>query len=249
MDKTTVITIAIIAVVLIVVIIIVSKIIMGIRNFLRTARSITHDIKEIADTAQAVGQMVKEAENAPDIVQPKTVGGATKLYEPRIMADFPSFHNPDAQSDIESVLRDYIMILHGNKISFTPDSVNDIVANSVHTLQKGSVSNIVFHNTAIYDYRKTMDFATVTYRTAFGYKLDGAQKEVRYEVAYTLSLREKGIATKNIICENCGASIDNFYNNTNKTIAKSNGVCPYCGTKIIRDTIMSWRVSNIKEIP
>jgi DNA-directed RNA polymerase subunit RPC12/RpoP len=236
-------------IILIIVIAVVCFIVMIFKKISRTVRTISDTVNTVSHTAKTIKEIANMADDIPTVPQQKTVGGATNVMLPRITADFPQFHNPDAQSDVEAVVRDYLMIIHGNKSDFNDNTVNKMAMGSIPKAQSGKVSNVIFHKTAIYNYQKTLDYATITYRTSVGYKLNDQQIETRFEIAYTLRLKEDGIATKNIICNNCGATLDNFYNDLSYTTTKNDGVCPYCGTKIIRDTIMSWLVSGIKEMP
>ena len=238
-------------IVLVIIFAIVVAVAMIIKKISRTVNHVSRSIREISSTVNTVKSLGQMANNIDTTPQQKTVGGATSVILPKIVADFPHFHNPDAQSDVEVVIKDYLMIIHGEKEDFAENTVNKNAIGTIPKSEKGKISNINFHKTTIYNYQKTLDYATISYRVSVGYKLNSKQIETRFEVYYTLQIKEDGIATKNIICNNCGATLDNFYNNSTSayTETKNDGICPYCGSKIIRDTIMSWLVTGIKEIP
>lgn len=238
------------------IIVAIATVVSIIRNLLRKARSVVSDVSQIARAVNNVADMFDndgKGNNVEITPEPKTIGGATDMFLGKILKDFPEFHNSDAENDIKAVISDYIQISHGQKSTFASNSVNELVARSVPNREHGNISNLRIHKIAIYNYQKTLDYATVTYRCAVGYKLNSRQIETRFEVSYTFQIKEQGIATKNVICNTCGAPLDNFYNkHTNPDIhtkTKADGVCPYCGTKIIRDTIMNWLVSGINEMP
>lgn len=231
----------IVAIILLVVVVIIIN---TVKKFTRKIHRTISDVASITNTISKIGSTIpkNQIDNVPEV---KTVGGATNILLPQIHNDFPDFHNVDAENDIKSVIKDYISIIHGNKQKFITNTVSTNVSKMVSTKNHGAVSNIVFHRIAIYNYQKTLDYATVTYRCSVGYKLNSKQIETRYEVQYTLQLKDQGVTTQMLKCLNCNAPLDDFDNPKNKY----NGVCPYCNTKIIRDTIMSWLVSDIKEIP
>ena len=102
---------------------------------------------------------------------------------------------------------------------------------------KRNVSNITFNNVVIQNYVKTNEYATITYGVSIGYTLGNNEKmQERYKVEYTLKLRDDNMEKDILICENCGATLE------------STGIesCPYCGTRIIRDTKMSWKFTSIQ---
>ena len=238
-------------VILIFIVVIIATVVRVILKFLRKTRAIVSEVSEIAKAVNTVGDMLTDSEtkNLNTAPQQKTVGGATDMFLKTIQKDFPSFHNPDAEADIKSVIKDYLMIIHGQKNEFEANSVNKNTMKNFIKKERGSVSDVKFHRIAIYNYKKDLDYATAIYRCSVGYRLDNRQIETRYEVKYTFQIKDDGIATKEIICKNCLAPIDNVYNEGAIAKAKANGVCPYCGTKIIRDTIMEWKVSDLKEMP
>jgi DNA-directed RNA polymerase subunit RPC12/RpoP len=215
---------------------IIKKVVRGIRSAKRNIEVIGNTISTIGNIAQKVHADMENAEITPE---EKTIGGATKIYLPMILKDFPDFHNPDAESDIKSVLKDYINCVHSGKQIFDNNAINKNVLKRIIPKERGSVSNINFHRVEIYNYQKSIDYATITYRASFGYRLNNKQVETRYEIYYTLQLSDQGIASKALKCKNCNAPLNMTTNTT---------VCPYCEAKIIRDTIMNWVVSDIKEL-
>ena len=169
--------------------------------------------------------------------EPRSVSGATSLYLPKIEEDFADFHYPEAVAAVKAFICEYLSVKYeGGR--FSVSNVDPGVAATVDKLpEKHSVTDEAVHRTAICGYTKTEEYATITFRAAAGYKLDGRQTEDRYDIEYTLKLREEGIEQKSLICPRCGGAFT----------STSEKVCPYCGSGIIRDTVMSWRFTSIRE--
>ena len=124
-------------------------------------------------------------------------------------------------------------------VSFRNDAVNENVLSRIIPKQNGSVTDIMFHQIGIQNYQKSINYATIIYRLSFGYRLDGVLIETRYEVHYTLQLRNYDTSVEVLRCKNCNAPID---------ISGAIATCKYCESKIVRDTIMTWVVSDIREL-
>lgn len=233
----------------IIIVVIVFAVVLVILNFIKKiTKNIKHTVGNITKITNTFSNMDISSTSSHLPPQEKTVGGATNLFLPKIISDFPTFHNPDAENDIKSVTKNYLEIIHGQKNSFQTNTVNKNTMSNVIKKENGTISNVNIHRISIYNYQKTLDYATITYRLSVGYQLNNKQIETRYEIQYTLQIKEQGVVSKALLCDNCGASLEDF-----STYSKENpltkGICPYCNTKIIRDTIMSWMVSDIKEIP
>lgn len=193
-------------------------------------------------TALAAGSAIKKAREENPTLQPKPqkkiISGATQMYIPRILNDFPDFHNPHAESDIKSVLREYIYSIHNGKTSLNCEGIDTTVFDRIIPKDDGNVTDIIFHQIEIHNYQKSNNYATIFYQIAFGYLLNGIQKEVLYEVHYTLQVQGYD-ATEMMKCTNCGAPIE-----TNSMVTR----CKYCDAQIGKDTISSWIVSDIREL-
>lgn len=212
-----------------------------IRRKINQAR---YTISQVHDIANTINNIIDISQNAEETVpQPKSISGATNLFLPKIKNDFPDFHNPDAESDICSVLSKHLQIIHSNgDIKYDENTVNEILNKNIIKKELGTISDIKYHKISIYNYTKTLDFATIYYKCAVGYRLNNKPIETRYEIQYTLQLQESGVATQNVRCKHCGAPLENF------TSSIKEGFCPYCSTKFIRDTILSWKITSIKEL-
>lgn len=206
-----------------------NKIMKSIRRVTRSVKSTIRDVSNIATTVRQVATAVEEV---PEI---KSVGGATNVFLPAIQRDFPDFHNSSAESDIRTFVSEYINIAYGKLKDFRMSSISSVVELKPNKVKEGAVTNITFNKIAIYDYKKTKEYATIKYRVSVGFDVDGKRTETRYEVSYTYQLEVDSIATAQVKCTICGAPIEDL----------STGKCPYCGAAFIKDTIMSWDVTSI----
>lgn len=179
---------------------------------------------------------IQEAQNEGP--QVKSIGGSTKMYLDRIHKDFPDFHSPDAENAVKTFVNEYINIKYGTQKDFVKSKIDGNVLIDTSKESSASISNIIINAIAIYDYTKTRDYATVTYKVSVGYDKNGSRVETRYEVNYTLQLYKDDIAMASMVCPNCGGTYD----------STADAVCPYCDAPIIKDTVMTWVVTAIKEI-
>lgn len=210
-------------------------IIIVIKNIKRKIRCLKSKIISPVTLVHTAKQMCDKIENnQPEI---KSIGGATSTLLPQIEKDFPDFHNPDAQEVIKTFLIEYINIKYGVQQGFIKSKVDKHIDYNIHKTKIANVSNITFNRISIYNYKKTNDYATITYKASLGYDCDGDRIESRYELDYTLQLKDDEINMKALICDNCGGSLSTL-----------DTICPYCDVKIIKDTIMNWIVMRINEI-
>lgn len=216
------------------IILIVIAIIGRIKRKIRSAASSLFGGFKLSDLAYAINK-AKEAEFKPE---PITVFGATSIYLPLIEKDFPDYHNSDAVAAVKKLIFEYLSIKYEGKERFTDSKTEPGLERMVDVIcSDGKVTGEKVHAAAISKYDKTKEYATVTYQASVGYSVNGKPAEERYAVEYTLKLRDNGIEQKTLICPQCGGA----YDSTAQT------VCPYCGSGIIRDTVMSWVFSSIEK--
>ena len=130
------------------------------------------------------------------------------------------------------LISDYLKIRYGEKDVWENSKLKVELTPSI--LFKARLSDIKINNVAISEYNKTLNSATIMYRVSVGYNTNNNRKEELYEVEYTLRLNDEYGALMFLECKTCGAPLK-----------ESNGICPYCGTKHMRDTISNWVVTNI----
>ena len=172
-----------------------------------------------------------------DEPEPLSVGGATDLYLERIRKDFPEYHYLETQFALAGFIHEYLSYKY-NHGKFTESNIDPLLPSIIERDSQNSPAyNIKVNHSSIYDYQKNEEYATVVFLVSVGFTRNEKRIETRYRVHHTFQLTHEGIASKAMTCNHCGASIED----TNI------GVCPYCDSKIIRDTIMSWKFSYIKE--
>ena len=179
--------------------------------------------------------MLRLAKAQPDTPEPKTVFGATSIYLPQVVRDFPDFHNSDAIAAVKTLVFEYLAIRYEGQTQFTKSVVSDGLIAMIDRSSGHTVKNETVHKTAMSNYVKTRECATITYQASVGYLLDGERVEERYAVEYTISLRDEYGEKKALVCPCCGGA----YTSTSQT------VCAYCGAGIVRDTVKSWRFTSI----
>lgn len=204
-----------------------------IRTFLNNINKLKN-ISGVNSNSEVINSI---AEGMMNNVEPKSVGGSTKIYLKQIMRDFPDYNNEDAENAIKTFVFEYLEIKYGIKNNFVKSRISDKI---LLTPEKtgNNISNIKLNEIAIYRYSKTTNFATITYRCSVGFDNNGNRIETRYEVDYTLQLAEDNIASLSMKCENCGGVLS----------STDELVCPYCGAAIIKDTILNWFITEIKEL-
>ncbi len=178
-------------------------------------------------------QKAREAEINPE---PRTVFGATSIYLPRITADFPDYHNEEAITAVKKLIFEYLAIRYEGQESFSDSNTDPGLERMVDRSPGHTITDEKVHAAAISDYRKTNEYATVTYQASVGYRLDAKPVEERYAVKYTLKLTENDVAAKLLVCPRCGGTFGS-------TAEKE---CPFCGSPVIRDTVLSWRFTSIE---
>ena len=188
-------------------------------------------VKELTD-------LVKEAQSAERAPEPKSVSGATSIYLPSVIKDFPDFHNEEAVAAVKTLICEYLAIHYEGARDFVKSRVSEGLISTVDQGDGHAVKDETVHKTAISKYVKTKEYATITYQASVGYLLDGEQVEERYAVEYTLKLTDEGLPAQILICPRCGGSFD-----TTKDTH-----CPYCGGAVVRDTWFSWQFTSIARV-
>ncbi len=183
-----------------------------------------------------IKKAVNEAKQAADDPEPRTVFGATKMYLDLIRKDFPDYHNDEAVSALKTLVREFLEIRFEGREKYDLANVEEGLELMADRGSGTDVTEIKIHSAAISAYDKTKEYATVTYVAAAGFRAGDKKYEERYRVKYTLKLIEKDYPAKMLVCPRCGGTIN----------STAEPVCPFCGSGIIRDTILSWRFTSIE---
>lgn len=193
---------------------------------------------------------------------PKSVSGATGLYLPQIMRDFPEFHNEEMKKRAEVVLASFLQsIQEGNpqKLSEGTTQLRDKLAVKISALRsEGSTEHferITIHRTEIHRYRKEKGRCSVVYQSAVGGihyverggKVIQGKKDMITQHRYNVEVcyiqdrdmvedsAETGFAVN---CPNCGAPLT-------KLGAK---ICPYCDSPVVEINIHAWAFTDVEAV-
>lgn len=217
-----------IIVILILVLIIIHRISTAIRRFKSNS-----DVANVFRVLRAVNWDQMNAEP-----QPKSLSSSTPIYLNRISEDFPEFHYSEAESAIKAFLTEYLSVLYGEKQKITVSNASELLKETVCPGNITGISDINVHKSVITAYSKTLDYATIKFRSAVGYRLNGTLHETRFETNYTLKLSGDDTALQAVTCPNCGGNLTDT----------GNRKCAYCGCDLVVDTVLSWVITDVKEI-
>ena len=195
---------------------------------------------------------------------PKSVSGATKLYMPQIMKDFPEFHLEEMKERAENVLRSYLYSIDRESSRHLTEGTDELRAelDTEIAMRRSEDSrehfeNIQIHKTEIFKYNKEKGRVSVIFQSAVGFvnyverngKVIKGKKDrltqCRYnvEVSYIQDREyvvETGMDGHSLTCPNCGAPI---------TGLGDNRICKYCGTAVTEVfNINVWMFTGVKAV-
>lgn len=221
-----------------------------IRDFSRMAFG-TDSLKE------GFGQV--EAEYAST---PKSVSGATSLYLPRIVKDFPDFHYDEMKERAENVLMSYLHSIDAGNAALLTEGTEELkeqLSMQIEMLRSEGIQEAFrqpkIHRTEIAQYRKDKGRCSVVFQSAIEYfyyrekggNVIGGNRNVRTQARYNVEciyiqdrdmVEKLGDASLAVNCPNCGAPLSGVG-------AK---VCAYCDTPIVEFNIRSWNFSDVKQM-
>ena len=229
-----------------------------VRSIKREIQSISRQAFGTDDIAQGFRNVEREME-----VTPKSVSGATSLYLPRIVKDFPDFHYDEMRSRSDALLTAYLNGIDSGTVPLTTEEgitseLKEKYALRIQNLKNHGMTehfkNIRIHRTEIKQYRKTAGRCSVIFETSiqyYHYKMNGSavaegskdrMEQARYNVEMVYiqdrdlveNASDMGLAMN---CPNCGAPLP-------KLGAK---VCAYCESPIAEFQIKVWNFSDVQE--
>ncbi len=207
-------------------IIITSAIVLAIVSVVGlTIRHVINSIKR-SGIAEII-EMVKDAEIQYDTT-PKSISGGDRIFLPQILRDYPDFDVEKAKAEIENC----ITLIFTDEKQLKGKAKTS--AQKLLTHYSGTITALKIHNTAISNYIKSTESATIKFQTSFEIKENDKLNQERYETEYTLFFKSKDEAVF-FNCKNCGAPITSL-----KT--KS---CTYCGNGIAFMQERIWVINSI----
>lgn len=196
---------------------------------------------QLYNVAEAAMDFLEGAETA----SPKSVTGATDVYLKRIKTDFKNFSQSDAEVDLKDFIREYLSYKYEGTETINLSNVGSEVVSSIERVSYYDyLSDITYNKFAIAGYQKAEDYATIKYQVSVGFDLaetpngDKTRIETRFKIDYSLRFRqENSDAVISYICPNCNATIG----------VADVGECPYCGAKLVMDTLYAWYIASVVE--
>jgi len=243
--------------IIIILVLIVGLIITGVVIVRRVQQKVRQFSRSMFGTdSVAEGLRKQEAEYAST---PKSVSGATSLYLPQIMRDFPEFHAEEMKERAESVLLSYMQgVTEGNYklLSEGTRELEEELKMKIRALQnegcKERFERIKIHRTEIHKYRKEKGRCSIVYQSAVGcvhyVEKDGkvvrGKKEMLTQHRYNVEVcyiqdrdmiedsTDTGYALN---CPNCGAPLTSLGATT----------CPYCDSPVVAYNIHTWNFTSV----
>lgn len=225
---------------------------------------ISTKVRSFSQMAFGTSSLMKGLEQveADYATTPKSVSGATSMYLPRIMKDFPDFHYDEMKRRAENVLMSYLRSIDSDNVSLLTEGTEELKEQlSMHIDMLHSqgemahYSQMKLHRTEIYQYRKQKGRCSVVFQSALEYKyyrekngkVTAGSRDRKTQSRYNVECiyiqdrdmieDEKDMALV-MNCPNCNAPLSG-------TGAR---VCEYCGTPIVEFNIYTWNFSDVKEI-
>ena len=254
------------AVIVILVLILIIILIVCVVGFIvyRKVKEVTGTVKYYSRTLLGTENPIegmKKVELEGSMV-PKSVSGATSLYLPQIMRDFPEFHLDEMKSRVQNVLVSYLRSIDESNASLLTEGMDELKAELSMRINmnrdrgvRENFQRINVHQTEIYQYRKASGRCSVVFQTSVEYlhyversgKVVEGRKDLKTQSKYNIELvyiqdRETieniGESGLGLNCPNCGAPLESLG-------AK---VCKYCDTPVVEFNIKTWGFSSVKEV-
>lgn len=246
----------IILVLIIIIIISITAIVLAIRKKVREFSQMAFGTDSISE-----GFRKTEMEYANTA---KSVAGATRLYLPQIMKDFPEFHLEEMRERAENVLRSYLYSINEESSSHLTEGTDELraeldteIAMRLSEDIKEHFENIQIHRTEIFRYNKERGRVSIVFQSAVGFVnyVDRAGKVIRgnrdrltqcrynVEVSYIQDrqyIQETGMDGHSLTCPGCGAPI---------TGLGKERICKYCGTAVTEVfNINVWMFTGVSRV-
>lgn len=244
-------------VILVLVLILVTAGFIAYRRIREKVRSFT----KMAFGSDTIAGSFEKMETQAEIT-PKSVSGATNLYLPQILRDFPEFHFEEMKNRAENVLTGFLQGIDEKDVSKLEGSVTSELREKlrmrIEALDSGNAEeyfrNILIHRTEIRTYRRLKGRCSIIFQSAVQYNhfktedglvTSGAEdrlEQSRYNIEMIYiqdrdvveNQADSGLAMN---CPNCGAPLP-------KLGAKK---CLYCDSPVLEFSIRIWNFSDVEE--
>lgn len=248
---------------LIIVLVLVLVIILSICLGIRYLKNKTREFSRMMFGTDNLGEGIRRQE-AEYASTPKSVSGATSLYLPQIMRDFPEFHLDEMKRRAEGVLRAYLQGIHEENPSVldtvdVTEELKDKLSMKIRALQNDGCherfEQIKIHRTEIHRYRKERGRTSIVFQSAVGHitylekdgKLIRGKKDRLTQNRYNVELcyiQDRALVEGmdsvgySMICPNCGGAIN----------VLGDKECPYCGSVVKEFNIKVWFFHDVQAL-
>lgn len=247
--------------VLIIVLVLIVIIIASITALILFAKKKVKEFSQLAFGTDSIGEGIRktEMEYANTV---KSVSGATRLYLPQIMKDFPEFHYEEMRERAENVLRSYLYSIHEENSKHLTEGTDELrakldteIAMRMSQDIREHFEDIKIHRTEIFRYNKEKGRVSIRFQSAVssvnyteragkvmrGKKDRLTQSRYNVEVSYIQDreyIAETGMDGHSLTCPNCGAPISGL---------GKNRVCQYCDTVVTEVfNIKAWMFTSVQ---
>lgn len=196
-----------------------------------------------------------------EAMTPKSVAGATRLYLPMIMKDFPDFHFDEMKNRAENVLISFLRSIDAMNPELLTEGTNELrdslnmrIGMLQNQEQQETFEDIKIHRTELFRYRKAKGRCSVIFQSALESihfvekdgKIVSGRNDRREQSRYNVEViyiqdpdlientEDAGLAMN---CPNCGAPLPSLG-------AKK---CKYCGSPIVEFNIRTWNFASVEE--
>ena len=190
-------------------------------------RSLSSEFLGTTDVLAGLKQIELENSNVP-----LSVSGGNAIYLPKIQKDFPDFHKDVADDIVERFIRGFTL---GDLAMYSSNCSEGLLQKIKQSNKLNGASNVKIHKTAISNYSKTSEYATIKYQCAFEY-VQQIKEQHKYEVEYTFMFKDTEKEAFSIRCTHCGAPLN------------ESSTCEFCGTIIVRNIEKAWKMTNYTKI-
>ncbi len=230
----------------IIILVLILIIIASITAIVLFIRGKVKEFSQMAFGTDSIGEGIRKTEMEYANTA-KSVAGATRLYLPQIMKDFPEFHYEEMRERAENVLRSYLYSINEESSSHLTEGTDELRAELDTEIAmrrsedtREHFENIQIHRTEIFRYNKERGRVSVIFQSAVGFvnyveragkvlrgKKDRlTQSRYNVEVSYIQDrqyIQETGMDGHSLSCPGCGAPI---------TGLGKERICKYCGTAV-----------------
>ena len=224
-------------------------------------RKKVREFSHIAFGTEDIMQGLRSAELESETT-PKSVSGATSIYLPRIMRDFPDFHYDEMKRRAENVLTSFLRSVDRADPALLAEGTEELKTKLKMRIEmlrdageEEHFDNIRIHRTEIRTYRREKGRCSIVFQSAVQYERPREQggrtpegtgvglHQTRYDVE-VIYIQDREIAENTADaglaanCPNCGAPLPELG-------AK---ICPYCDSPLVEFNIRTWNFSDVSEV-